>query len=405
MVGLNENGGNSMKSVNVQTTSRRLAQSFAILSILIVLAGFILGISLGAELVLSETTVMAIIYSVLAFLILSRDPRHTVGWLFLIVGFLSGIALPYDEESLATFERFYTLGKWFGEMLWIPVFLVPITLVLQFFPDGRLPSRRWWPVTAISILALLGLMTYFAFYPWELEGIYITNNPFGIEGQEGLFNLLNRITQILLGIGIVGSLVMVVARFRKAKGIQRAQMKWLVYTALLGISLMLGFSSFGTDNPISSFLFVSLPIFLAIAISIAILQYRLFDIDLIIRRTLQYALLTGLLALVYFGSVVLLQGLVDNLTGQQSPIVIVISTLVIAALFSPLRIRVQDFIDRRFYRNKYDAEQTLVRFAEVARDEVDIDKLTAAMFVVVEETIQPENKSLWLVSMRTEETR
>ena len=387
-----------MKTENAETTTRILAQGFAILNILIVLGGFILGIGLGAQVVLSETTVMSVIYSVLAFLILSRDPRHIVGWLFLIVGFLSGIALPFDEEILATFERFYTLGTWFGEMLWITVFLVPITLVLQFFPDGRLPSRRWWPVTAVSILALLGLMTYFAFSPWELEGIYITNNPFGIEGQDGLFNLLNRITQILLGIGIVGSLVMVIVRFRKAKGIQRAQMKWLVYTALLGISLMLGFSSFGTDNPISNFLFVSLPIFIAIAISIAILQYRLFDIDLIIRRTLHYALLTGLLALVYFGSVVLLQGLVENLTGQQSPIVIVISTLAIAAIFNPLRIRVQDFIDRRFYRKKYDAAQALSRFYETTRDEVDMDNLTTELLRVVEESLQPTGASLWLIN-------
>jgi hypothetical protein len=128
--------------------------------------------------------------------------------------------------------------------------------------------------------------------------------------------------------------------------------------------------------------------------AIAIQRYRLWDIDLIIRRTLQYAVLTGLLVLIYMSSVVLLQGLVENLTGQQSPIVIVISTLAIAALFNPVRIRVQEFIDRRFFRTRYDAEQTLAQFAATARDEVDMEILTSALLRVVEDAMQPEHVEL-----------
>jgi hypothetical protein len=181
--------------------------------------------------------------------------------------------------------------------------------------------------------------------------------------------------------------------------VSRAQLRWAVGGVAVGVALfLLNFASNAPPPYREIILFVAslgFPI-IGFSLAMAILRYRLFDIDVIIRKTLQYALLTGLLALVYFGSVIILQSLVENLTGSQSPLVIVLSTLAIAALFNPLRTRIQNFIDRRFYRKKYDAEQALAQFAATARDEVDMDKLTAALLEVLKETMPSESLSLWL---------
>ena len=270
--------------------------------------------------------------------------------------------------------------------------MMTMALVPLFFPTGQLLSRRWRPVLVIALIGIAGqtltqgVLDLFVELP-ELD-------------QRGIEPILMRVYDFMgfiLIAGILGAILSLIIRFLRSRGDARTQMKWLVYTAVMSISIMLLLSLvLGEDSLFLGIFSSALPIYLTIAIGIAILRHRLYDIDIIIRRTLQYTLLTGLLVLVYLGSVVLLQSLVENITGEQSPIVIVISTLVIAALFNPLRIRTQDFIDRRFYRKKYDAEQTLAQFAEVARDEVDMENLTAALLGVVEESVQPESVSVWL---------
>jgi hypothetical protein len=190
-------------------------------------------------------------------------------------------------------------------------------------------------------------------------------------------------------------------RYRRSVGVERKQIKWLFYACGLFVivfvpGLVISDLAGTLLNDVWSVLYVLAIMAVPVAIAVAVLRYRLYDIDVIIRKTLVYAVLTGLLAMVYLGSVVLLQAVFETITGQRSPVVIVISTLLIAALFAPLRRRVQTAIDQRFFRQKYDAQRVLSQFAQTARDEVDLETLTAELVRVTRETVQPESVSIWL---------
>jgi hypothetical protein len=193
----------------------------------------------------------------------------------------------------------------------------------------------------------------------------------------------------------------VLIRYRRSGVVEREQLKWFLSACAFFIATYAtnGLTSIGKDQDPPSWagVWANLAfILLPVSIGIAILRYRLYDIDIIIRKTLVYSVLTALLALIYFGGVVLVQQLTRSITGESSDVAIVVSTLVIAALFFPLRRRVQSTIDRRFYRRKYDAAKTLAAFGVTARDEVELDRLTAELLNVVNETMQPASVSLWL---------
>ena len=370
----------------------------AALNAAMILTGWLLqGIRFAGEVPLAIVlfAVSSVVYSLLAVLILSRHPRYIIGWLFLIISFFSiptmiPNAAQLTPESSIRSELVLVIISYLAELSWIIALILPLTLILQFFPDGRLPSRRWWPLPLVTVL---GMLLVAAGQPAAL----------GQSGNEEFLQLMDTLTTVFLLSASLGSLAAVVVRFLRSQDVERLQMKWLVYTAVAGILLMFLLLVFLDDDSLIITLYTtSLPTLLAVAVAIAILRYRLFDIDIIIRRTLQYAVITAILALVYFGLVVILQALFAAVGDIQSPIFIVISTLVIAGLFNPVRIRVQNTVDRRFYRQKYQSEQALAQFAVTARDEVDMDRLAAALLDIVEETMSPERASLTLFVKKKE---
>jgi hypothetical protein len=238
-----------------------------------------------------------------------------------------------------------------------------------------------------------------------MDSDYPIDNPLGLGFLPAM---LGPTVDSLLSLTIIAAALLAIAsliiRWRRSTGDTRQQLKWFAYFLATAVVIQLVvFEMVGAFfypeifntvwyRAIILVVFTGFPI----VIGIAVFKYRLYDIDIIIRKTLVYGVLTILLALIYFGSVLLIQGLVTAVGGQQSPIVIVFSTLLIAALFSPLRRRIQAFIDQRFFRRKYDAEQTLAQFAASVRDEVDLDDLTAELLRVVQETMEPEHVSIHL---------
>ncbi len=336
-------------------------------------------------------------FAVVGVLVASRRPRNPIGWLFLVFAVVAAIAAfadRYASYTLVEHPGSLPGGEWVAWLssgIWHPAFGFFVFSFL-LFPDGRLPSPRWRPVAWIAgvnylvggVLGLLWGPLFGEFFPYaeppfRLPGYLIVDVAFGVF--------------LLVNFGLLAlSAVSLVLRLRRAAGIERQQLKWFVYAVAL-FALVFPPSVFAFSD--GRLIVVLLPL-VPVAAGIAILKHRLYDIDLIINRTLVYAALTAMLALVYLGGVVILQRIFVSLTGQESQLAVVASTLAIAALFGPLRRRVQVFIDRRFYRRKYDAARTLETFSARLRNETDLDELNVDLVSVVRETVQPEHVSVWL---------
>jgi hypothetical protein len=349
------------------------------------------------------------VFAIVAALIVSRQPRNTIGWLLMVPVGLYVVGGPIESyiENVGPSSPAPTvpllLMLWFNNWNWL-LLIIPLLYIPLLFPNGQPPTPRWrWVGVAAIVWAMLFVLI--AALPQQINVSTAPNlvfeNPIGVLREDTV--------ERLVSVWIIGLLALVVAcavalfvRYRRVNDIEREQIKWLLYaSAVFLVVYVSGFvgglgGTASLGGYIWSVFFGLSVITLPAAIGIAILRYRLYEIDLIINRTLVYGALTALLVAVYVGSVVLLQGALRSLTGQESQLAVVASTLAIAALFNPLRRRVQGFVDRRFYRRKYDARKTLEAFSARLRDETDLEALRDDLVGVVRDTMQPAHVSLWL---------
>jgi hypothetical protein len=353
-----------------------------------------------------DSTLNAVFFSTVGAIVASRRPENPVGWLLCL--FALG-------ESISHFSSQYAIYALLAQpdslpageaMAWVSSWLVFITigfsvLYILLFPTGRLPSRRWRWVTWLTVAFVLVGVMLGAFSSGPVEGLGPIRNPLGIKGFSDVSHsiVFNMVALVL----VVAAAWSVFMRLRGAIGVERQQIKWFAYAAAATVmGLVLAYIIPDViDVPlwferIGHAIFLLLIPAIPISIGIAILKYRLYDIDLLINRTLVYGSLTATLVALYFGGIVVLQRIFVALTGETSTLAVVASTLAIAALFNPLRRRIQSFIDRRFYRRKYDARKTLEAFSSTLRDETDLEALNDDLVGVVRETMQPAHTSLWL---------
>jgi hypothetical protein len=390
-----------------------LAWALVVLSVVLLVGGLVLSraasstvadLQFGGETksanVLADLVTL-LIFSVVGAVVVSRQPRNTIGWLFCGVGVAVGLnsfAGDYAEFWLMSGFGMRSLGEtaaWFSSWLWILLVSSPI-FVLLLFPDGRPPSPRWRPVAWCATLGITGFSLSLALGAGPLEDFPQIVNPYSVDSP--IVGKVGGAAGVVAIGSMVASAVSLIVRLRRAEGEQRQQVKWLAYggAMVVGTILVGGVITIWSVNVsimVMNVALLGLPVFTGIAI----VKHRLYDIDIVINRTLVYGTLSVTLAALYLGGVAATQAVLGAITNQeQTQLAIVASTLVIAALFNPLRQRIQAFIDRSFYRRKYDVAKTLEGFSMKLRDDTDLEALRGDLVGVVRETMQPAHVSLWL---------
>ena len=342
-------------------------------------------------------------------LIASKRPHNPIGWICLAAGLFWMLIVLEDSVPAGSGPYPITIDA-LTQWMWVPPVGLLGTYMILLFPDGRLPSRRWRPLAWLSGAVMVSASVVLTISPGDLPGHPGVRNPFGLEGYLVVARWLPLVIA-LLPVCNLASAASLVWRYRHSGGEVRQQIKWVAFAASFvglayGITLLAGLffapDALTTEESPSWMALLQNTVLMSyagvpIAVGVAVLRYRLYDIDVLINRALVYASLTAVLVLIYVGGVVSLQYTVRAITGQESQLAIVASTLLIAALFDPLRRRVQGFVDRRFYRHKYDARRTLETFSARLRDETNLETLNDDLVGVVMETVQPEHVGLWLV--------
>ncbi len=393
-----------------------VAWSLCLLCVALAVSGLAFGILNGrslAEVFVEEGIAMiaalTVAFSVVGALVASHRPENPIGWIFCAAAFFQGLSISsfeYATYALITQPGSLPLGaeaSWIGQWIWAPGLGLILVFLPLLFPTGRPPSRRWRPVAWLGGLSIAMISIPGAAILWTERGVALLR-PEG-PAEEGTSHVLFLIVEFtgfpMMLVAGLAAVISLLVRFRRTSGVERQQIKWFASASALTFgSVFLFEGRVNVDSGLFEVVYavVSLAVVpsIPVATGIAILKHRLFDIDALINRALVYAALTATLAAVYFGSVVTLQRFLVFLVGEGSQLAIVASTLAIAALFNPLRRRIQNFIDRRFYRSKYDAARTLEAFSAKARSETSLDAMSENLTTAVEDALRPSHASLWL---------
>jgi hypothetical protein len=354
----------------------------------------------------------ALAFGTVGALVSNRLPDNRVGWIFCVIGVavaLGDFGYQYADNTLFGSSTGLPVGElaaW-SQNLTIPPCFGLIAVALMLFPDGRLPSPRWRLAVAIALTGSTFEFVGYALRPGKLDAPFDSvTNPIGIAGGFGLFETISSIGWPLMGLGLVLAAAAMRQRSKRATGLERQQLKWVTFAAAIaGVMIAADVISFfvaSDEANLNVLRIVTLGIGFAVipvAAGVAILRYRLYDIDVVINRALVYGALSAMLAGTYLGSVLILQLLLERFTAG-SGLAVAASTLATAALVRPARARIQQTVDHRFYRRKYDATRTLDEFGTRLRDEIDLETLQSDLRSVVSETMQPAHVTLWLPTQK-----
>jgi hypothetical protein len=338
-------------------------------------------------------------YATIGLVLTLRRPGNPIGWLYAAAGLVWSLAIPGDAwlGQLIAEHRPLPLAAQVaavcGEFNWAPATVLGVTLPALLVPDGRLRSPRWWPVAASGIAAAVLVVVGGGLAPARLEDTSIAN-PFGLSGPAGaVAGMLVAAGTLLWAATMVASLACVVVRFRSSSGVERQQLRWVAAGAVAAVAGLLAGAAAPQSTVLSSILY-AMVLCIPLAVAVAVLRYRLWDLDRLVSRTVTYAVVTALLVVPYL----LIVPAAGRLVQGSGSLAVAAATLAAAAAFAPLRRRVQGLVDRRFNRRRYNAARTVEGFAARLRDQVDLDALSAELLAVVDHTMQPVGASLWLRS-------
>jgi hypothetical protein len=336
-------------------------------------------------------------YATVGLVLTLRRPANPIGWLYAAAGLAWSLSIPVEpwlQELVGQHRPLPPLTQAaavYGEFNWAPATVLGVTLPALLVPDGRLRSRRWRPVAAAAVAAAALVLVGDGLAPVRLEDVPIAN-PFGLAGPAGaVADGMAAAGTILWGVSMVASVACVVLRFRTARGVERQQLRWVAAGAAAAVAGLLAGAAAPQGRVLSSVLYSSV-LCIPLAVAVAVLRYRLWDLDRLVSRTVTYALVTALLVVPYL----LIVPAVSRLAGDTGNLAVAATTLAAVAAFTPLRRRTQDLVDRRFNRRRYDAARTVDAFAARLRDQVDLDALRSELLAVVDQTVQPTRASLWL---------